>query len=116
MKKEIIGSLLFAVILFSGCSRSASPQAYNGQYYMTGDSNCRSFRQISSDRIMCYDSDEKQIGWRQAMSDKELQMHMYQKAQNDKASQDLARQMNETGLKMQEIYAPKNYNVNVYRY
>ncbi|MDQ1339142.1 MAG: hypothetical protein QG567_292, partial [Campylobacterota bacterium] len=29
MKKEIMGSLLFAVIIFSGCSRGASPQAYN---------------------------------------------------------------------------------------
>lgn len=113
--KKFYYSILLLVLFLSGCG-GASPRAVNGKYYMGGDSNCEQYRQISSDRIMCYDSDGKQTGWRQAMSDQELQMHMHQKAQSNKASRDLAQQMNETGLRMQEIYAPKNYNVNVYRY
>lgn len=114
MKKFYYSTLLLMLFL-SGCG-GAVPNAINGKYYMGGDSNCKRYRAISDNSIMCMDSDGRETGYRNAMSDQELQMHMYQKAQNDKASQDLARQMNETGLKMQEIYAPKNYNVNVYRY
>jgi len=80
MKKETIGSLLFAAMLFSGCSRGASPQSVNGKYYMGGDDSCIRYRVYDDNRIICIDSDGKDTGYRSAMSNQELQMHMNQKS------------------------------------
>lgn len=161
MKKEIIGSLLLAAMLFSGCS-SKYPITYDSTpsgasvvcnginhgyapvtLYYEPDENSKkngSIRTISctanwiSGARASYDNiwdlNKFPSGVRQTLPrpnvdgyDKDAQfalqvqqMYMNQKASNDKALNDLTRQMNETGLRMQEIYAPKNYNMNIYRY
>ena len=66
----------FAVIL-GGCS-SAEPYLVNGKYYVMGDKNCARYKLIYDGRIMCYNKNDEQIGYRDAMTDQELQMYMYE--------------------------------------
>lgn len=41
---------------------------------MAGDSSCQSIRQYTEDKIMCIDGNGEETGWRQAMTDQQLQM------------------------------------------
>lgn len=76
---KIISILIFA-ILVSGCAGVAMPNFYNGKYYLAGDSNCRYMRQLDVNKIMCSDSSHKDIGYREAMTDQQLQMFMHQQS------------------------------------
>lgn len=75
----------FAIIL-GGCS-SAAPNLVNGKYYMMGDKNCARYNPISDGRIMCYTKNGEQVGYRDAMTDQELQMYMYNQQQINQAVQ-----------------------------
>ena len=79
MNMRIINILVFAIFV-SGCAGSAMPNFYNGKYYMAGDSNCRYMRQLEENKIMCSDSSGKEIGYREAMTDQQLQMYMHQQS------------------------------------
>lgn len=79
MLKQIGMLALFATLL-SGCS-SGGPQFLRGNYYMTGDSNCKYSRARTANSINCYDSDDKLTGYRNAMTDQQLQMYRYEKQQ-----------------------------------
>lgn len=70
---------LIAILTFAGCA--AKPNLVNGKYYMGGDSNCRKYRALSDDQIMCVNSDGQETGYRNAMSDQELQMYYYNQAE-----------------------------------
>jgi hypothetical protein len=50
----------------------------NGHYFVAGDKNCVQYRMLSSDSIMCLDKHGKETGYRNAMTDQELQMYMQQ--------------------------------------
>jgi hypothetical protein len=76
---KIISILIF-VILISGCAGGAMPNFYNGKYYLAGDSNCRFMRQLEANRIMCQDASRKDVGYRDAMTDQQLQMYMHQQS------------------------------------
>ena len=77
MRKFTIRILLFSLLLsLSGCY-TAKPQFLRGDYYMTGDSNCRSSTQRTSTTINCYDSDGELLGFRTAMTDQELDMYRH---------------------------------------
>ena len=77
MKKISLVCLLLALV---GCS--ASPQFIRGNYYMTGDSNCKLYREITATSINCYTSDDKLVGYRNAMTDQELQMYRHEQIMN----------------------------------
>lgn len=76
------------ILSFTGCG-GATPNAINGKYYMGGDSNCKRYRVISDDRIMCMDSDGRDTGYRNAMSNQELQMYQFNKSREDAAQSQL---------------------------
>ena len=82
---KIISILVFA-ILVSGCAGGAMPNFYNGKYYLAGDSNCRYMRQLEANRIMCQDASRKDIGYRDAMTDQQLQMYMHQQSMDQAAA------------------------------
>lgn len=85
MKKLVLISLSFVgVLILSGCG-GASPRALNGKYYMAGDSNCVRYRIISDSRVMCMDADGRETGYRNAMSDQELQMYRFNQSRDDAA-------------------------------
>ena len=87
MKKYILTTLsLIPILILSGCA-SAIPNAINGKYYMAGDSNCKRYRVISDDRIMCIDSDGRDTGYRNAMNNQELQMYQFNQSREDAAWQ-----------------------------
>lgn len=89
MKKWLL--LIFstmALSLLSGCA-SAMPNAINGKYFMAGDSNCKRYRMLSDDRIMCLDSDGQETGYRRAMTNQELQMWQFNQSREDAAWQQI---------------------------
>lgn len=58
--------ILALVVLLSSC---AAPNFYNGKYYMAGDLDCQSMRQVDDNRVVCYDSGKNETGYRTAMTD-----------------------------------------------
>ncbi|TYL48562.1 hypothetical protein [Marinomonas sp. IMCC 4694] len=82
MKKISLICLLFVLV---GCS--ASPQFLRGHYYMTGDSNCRYSRERTDTSINCYNSDDELTGYRNAMTDQQLQMYQFNKQQEEQKRQ-----------------------------
>lgn len=74
---KIIGILTFIVFL-SSCA-TAQPNFLNGNYYMSGDDDCVSARQVRDKTIMCFDSSDRPTGHRTAMTDQQLRMYMHQK-------------------------------------
>lgn len=94
-------SSLIVISIFSGCA-SAMPNAINGKYYMAGDSNCARYRILSSDRIMCINSDGKETGYRDAMSDQELQMYHYNRSEESASVQRLNQTLQQTSNQMKQ--------------
>ncbi len=78
MKNFIIVSL---IIFLGGCA-SAMPNLVNGKYYMGGDSSCSRYRTLSESRIMCMDKDGNETGYRDAMTDQQLQMYQHNQQMN----------------------------------
>ena len=89
MKNKYLGILsLVAILSLSGCG-GPSPRALNGKYYWMGDSNCKRYRILSENSIMCFNSDGKEVGYRNAMSDQELQMYRFNQAREDASLEQL---------------------------
>jgi hypothetical protein len=65
--------LMGLIVILTGC-RYAQPNFYNGRYYMAGDKNCARMKKLSDTRIMCENTDGKETGYRDAMTDQQLQM------------------------------------------
>ncbi len=76
--KNIIMIFIFAVLL-SGCAATAKPVFYNGAYYMFGDSNCTEANAVSPTQVLCRDSNGRTSGYRNAMTDQQLQMYRHEK-------------------------------------
>ena len=71
-----IFALICLVTLLGGCA-SAMPNFFNGRYYMAGDSSCVRGRALSETRMMCINSDGQETGYRDAMTDQQLQMYRH---------------------------------------
>lgn len=97
--------LLSVVIMFAffGCARTATPNNIAGKFYMAGDSNCVRYRQLSSTRILCIDTNGAETGYRDAMTDQELQMYMH----NRTIAQQQSAQLNQS---LQNLNNELNYN------
>lgn len=78
------------VLGLAGCADGAGsdpvPNFFNGKYYMAGDTNCTSMRQIADARVMCYDAAGRQTFFRDALTSQQIQMWQY--------NQQLAQQRN----------------------
>ena len=79
MLKKVVVFVVFVLFstLVNGCV--ARPQFINGNYYYTGDSECRWWRMRTETSINCYDSESDTTPnfHRNAMTDQQLQMHMH---------------------------------------
>ena len=73
LKKNML--FVFFCILITGCV--SGPQFIRGHYYMTGDSDCRYSSRRTDTSINCYNSDKELTGYRDAMTDQQLQMHRH---------------------------------------
>jgi len=105
-KVSLYTVILFTVIIllsFSGCTKMAMPNFYNGHYFMAGDNNCRRVRMISDTRIMCYTSEGKETGYRDAMTDQQLSMYRYNQQMRQQQSQQLSQSL-------QNLNNQLNYN------
>ena len=80
-KRAFVVLILILASITYGCA-TAKPNFYNGKYYMACDANCRYIRQIATDRIMCMNAKHVDIGYRDAMTDQQLQMYMNQQQVN----------------------------------
>ncbi|MEY9532149.1 hypothetical protein [Sinorhizobium fredii] len=68
-------------LVLAGCTTSEPYLAHiSGNYYLGGDSNCTKFDVASPTRIKCYNSKMEATGYRDAMTQQQLQMYAYQKA------------------------------------
>ena len=65
------------VFLLSGCAGTAQPNFFNGMYYMSGDDSCRRVTAISDSRIMCYNENGEEMGYRDAMTAQQLSMYQH---------------------------------------
>jgi len=77
---KIIKMAIMFIIFVCLCScsmYSAKPNFVQGNYYMTGDSNCIKGNVVNSNTIKCYTSDGKMTGYRAAMTDQQVQMYMH---------------------------------------
>ena len=83
-------------MLITGCFRTAKPNLFNGNYYMSGDSACASARALSDTRILCIDTDGKETGYRDAMTNQQLEMYRFEQ-------QELSESIRRAG----EAWAPK---------
>jgi hypothetical protein len=72
--------LLVALIAaaLAGCASTASPVWHEGQYYMVGDDACSDAYPLTKTRVVCYDVDGNETGYRDAMTEAELNMWMHQ--------------------------------------
>ena len=91
MKLLVILSALTLTTFLNGCATHAYPYAINGKYYMVGDSGCARYKVLSDTRIMCANSDDKDMGYRNAMSDQELDMYRHNQNMAQQQSQSLSR-------------------------
>jgi hypothetical protein len=105
MKKIIINAtgLILITIFIQGCT-SARPYSYNGKYYMVGDSNCSRFNQRAYNTINCFNSDGEPMGYRNAMTDQDMQMYNSQQAQNHRNQIEQQRQNDRQADKNHDSY------------
>lgn len=85
--------MIFLAMLAAGCASGPGPQFIGGNYFMTGDSNCQSWRAVGERRIMCYDSAGQYTGGRWAMGVEEMQMHQQMQAQSHRDAAALSASM-----------------------
>lgn len=72
------------VFSINGCGGStAMPNSINGRYYMAGDPSCARYRVLSNTRIMCKDSNGRDTGWRNAMTNQEISMYQHNQSQSN---------------------------------
>lgn len=95
MSKLFIICMLATSVLLTSCAsnNAASPQNINGKYYMAGDAACVRYRIIDSDTIECATNEGVSTGYRNAMTDQEIQMWQFQVRQQQLQMQELTRQL-----------------------
>ncbi len=106
-------------LVFNGCAGSAMPNAVNGKFYMMGDSNCARYTVLDSNRVMCYNSDGEKMGYRNAMSDQELQQWRFNQSQSNASFQNTMNRINYNNQQQmnRNTYNNNQYmNRNLYRY
>ena len=72
--------IIAAAFMASACATSAAPNFFNGQYYLAGDSNCKTMNSYTPTTIRCMDSKGNFTGYRSAMTAMDLQYYYSQQA------------------------------------
>jgi len=113
MKKHLyVASVFVAVLSLSGCSStpSAKMTSVGGKFYMVGDSNCAYYKQRDENSILCANQNKQTTGYRNALSDQELQYKMHreriEQAESEKFNRSLSnlnRQINENSRSLDQL-------------
>ncbi|MDP3279483.1 MAG: hypothetical protein Q8M57_00245 [Nitrosomonas sp.] len=85
--------VIILVTSLAGCVSSAAPNFYNGRYYMAGDESCVQIRALSDTRVMCADTNGKETGYREAMTDQQLQMYQHNQQMDAQALDNFTKSM-----------------------
>jgi len=103
---KIVGSiLLFGFLInLSGCSSSARPQFIRGGYFLTGDDDCWSSSRRTYNTINCYNKKDELVGYREEMTDEELQEYRHKETQKAQPKQNYNNQTSDYN------YQIPNYN------
>lgn len=96
-------ALVLIATIIGGCS-SAALNVIDGKYYLAGDSNCVRYRQLSESRIMCINKKGEEVGYRDAMTDQELQVYMYNQQQTHEAIKSFSESMRSMSPKYTNCY------------
>ena len=109
-----IGMLVLFSTLIAGCS-TPGPQLLRGSYYWTGDSSCESSSYRTDTSINCYNSGEEATGYRNAMTNQEMQAYKYEQQRKQQEFSQALKQFSE-GLKQFSEGQQRRKTTNAYRY
>lgn len=73
-------------LALSGCAGMAEPNLRQGHYFMAGDKNCKQGKNVSETRIMCFDNKRRFTGYRDAMTEQDMQLYLAGRIQDQIAS------------------------------
>ncbi|HCM9545913.1 TPA: hypothetical protein N5O22_003014 [Enterobacter hormaechei subsp. xiangfangensis] len=99
MQKTLV--LLAMVCSLSGCTKQAVPNYYNGNYYMAGDESCTYIKEIGYGRVMCSNDDGIETGYRDAMTQEQMQMYQSMQINQQIQMAQLNQQLQQTGQTFQ---------------
>ena len=82
MKTLLTATFSAGILMTSGCSSDPHPElASNGNYFMVGGASCEKYRPVSQTTIECADANGNSTGYRNAMTQADMQMYTYQRQQ-----------------------------------
>jgi hypothetical protein len=114
LKKNTILILLLGTLLgLSSCGVTPGPRYFNGNYYWI-DSNCVGVRPLTATSIECRNSDKEETGYRNAMTNQEMQAYKYQQQRKRELRQAI-KQFSDGLTQFGEEQRRRN-NTNAYRY
>ncbi|CAJ1305508.1 hypothetical protein RAG73_21875 [Klebsiella pneumoniae] len=93
--------LCLAMCFLSGCSKQAAPNYFNGNYYMAGDESCTHIRQIGYGRVMCSNDEGIETGYRDAMTQADMNYYQMQQMNQQMQMAQLNQQLQQTGQSFQ---------------
>jgi len=98
--RSLLAGFVFTAL--SGCASDPSPNYFNGGYYMAGDPSCVRMSAFGKGRIMCYNSSGAATGYRDEMTQQNLQMYQYQQINQQAQMQQFGQQLQQTGQSFQQ--------------
>lgn len=115
MKKSSLLLTAIFVLILTGCASTAMPNNIAGKFYMAGDSNCVRYRQLTNSRIMCIDENGREVGYRDAMTDQELQMYMHNRTIEQQKSAESSRSLDNLNNQLNYNNQQQLNRMNVYK-
>ena len=99
MKTLLTATFSAGILMTSGCSSDPPPElASNGNYFMVGGASCEKYRPVSQTTIECADANGNSTGYRNAMTQADMQMYTYQRQQ----AQQQLQALNQSSMQMQQ--------------
>ena len=115
LKKNTILILLLGTLLgLSSCGLTPGPRYFNGNYYWI-DSNCVEVRPLTATSIECRNSDKEETGYRNAMTNQEMQAYKYQQQRKRQELRQAIKQFSDGLAQFGEEQRRRN-NTNAYSY
>jgi len=98
MRLVVIAS---AALMTSACATSAAPNLFNGQYYLAGDSTCKTMLVDTPTTIKCMNSKGEFAGYRTAMTAMDLQYYYAQRAYQQQQEAEMLAAINANNAQIQ---------------
>jgi hypothetical protein len=88
--------------LMTGCASQAQPNLINGQYFMAGDNDCKYVKPWSDTVITCFNSAGVATGFRNAITEQQVNYHYAQQNQQQVQMQQLNQQLQQFNQQTQQ--------------